>query len=126
MSRTDAVTRILFEAFPTAEVRLFYVFGYSAIGIFCYGVYVQIRKYRRGAALELEGGLWSRFADMVAIALRHSTIARRDAAAGAAHRLIFFGFVLLFLGTATITLEYDILEPLFGIRFWHGAFYLVF
>ena len=126
MSRTDAVTRILFEAFPTAEVRLFYVFGYSAIGIFCYGVYVQIRKYRRGAALELEGGLWSRCADMVAIVLRHNTIARRDAAAGAAHRLIFYGFVLLFLGTATITLEYDILEPLFGIRFWHGAFYLVF
>ncbi len=126
MSRTDAVTRILFEAFPTAEVRLFYAFGYAAIGIFCYGVYVQIRKYRRGAPLKLEGGLWSRFADMVAIVLRHSTIARRDPAAGAAHRLIFYGFVLLFMGTATITLEYDILEPLFGIRFWHGAFYLVF
>ena len=126
MSRTDAVTRILFEAFPAAEVRLFYALGYSAIGVFCYGVYVQIRKYRRGAALELEGSLWSRCADMVAIVLRHNTIARRDAAAGAAHRLIFYGFVLLFLGTATITLEYDILEPLFGIRFWHGTFYLVF
>ncbi|MGO9037186.1 MAG: heterodisulfide reductase-related iron-sulfur binding cluster [Steroidobacteraceae bacterium] len=126
MSRTDAVTRILFEAFPTAEVRLFYALGYAAIGVFCYGVYVQIRKYRRGAALALDGGLWSRFADMVAIILRHSTIARRDPAAGAAHRLIFYGFVLLFLGTATITLEYDILEPLFGIRFWHGIFYLVF
>jgi Fe-S oxidoreductase len=107
-------------------VRLFYALGYTAIGVFCYGVYVQIRKYRRGAALQPEGGLWSRFTDMVAIVLRHSTIARRDPAAGAAHRLIFYGFVLLFLGTATITLEYDILEPLFGIRFWQGAFYLVF
>ncbi len=48
------------------------------------------------------------------------------AAAGGAHRLIFYGFMLLFAGTATITLEYDILEPLFGIRFWHGEFYLVF
>jgi len=126
LSRTDAVTRILFEAFPTAEVRLFYALGYTAIGVFCFGVYVQIRKYRRGAALQPEGSLWSRFTDMVAIVLRHSTIARRDPAAGAAHRLIFYGFMLLFLGTATITLEYDILEPLFGIRFWQGAFYLVF
>jgi hypothetical protein len=58
LSRTDAVTRILFEAFPTAEVRLFYALGYAAIGVFCYGVYVQIRKYRRGAALELDGTLW--------------------------------------------------------------------
>ena len=58
--------------------------------------------------------------------LSHRTVDRRDPAAGGAHRLIFYGFVLLFLGTATITLEYDILEPLFGIRFWHGEFYLVF
>ena len=126
MSRTDAVTRILFEAFPTAEVRLFYVLGYTAIGIFFWGVYVQIRKYRRGAALALPGGLWSRAGDMVGKVLSHRTVERRDHAAGGAHRLIFFGFALLFLGTATITLQYDILEPLFGIRFWQGDFYLWF
>ena len=126
MSRTDAVTRILFEAFPTAEVRLFYALGYTAIGIFCWGVYVQIRKYRRGAALVLEGSLWSRAGDMVGKVLSHRTVDRRDHAAGGAHRLIFYGFGLLFLGTATITLQYDILEPLFGIRFWQGEFYLIF
>ena len=126
MSRTDAVTRILFEAFPTVEVRLFYVLGYTAIAVFLYGVYVQIRKYRRGAALKLEGSIYSRLLDMTVKVLDQRTVARRDAAAGGAHRLIFYGFVLLFLGTATITLQYDILEPLFGIRFWHGEFYLIF
>ena len=126
MSRTDAVTRILFEAFSAAEVRLFYLLGYTAIAVFCYGVYVQIRKYHRGAALILEGGLWGRFCAMLAAVLSHRTVARRDAAAGSAHRLIFYGFALLFAGTAIITLEYDILEPLFGIRFWYGGFYLVF
>jgi Fe-S oxidoreductase len=107
-------------------VRIFYLLGYAAIGVFCYGVYVQIRKYRRGAALQLEGSLWSRAAAMVSSVLSGRTVSRRDPAAGAAHRLIFYGFMLLFAGTATITLEYDILEPLFGIRFWHGGFYLVF
>ena len=126
MSRADAVTRILFEAFGAAEVRLFYLLGYAAIAVFGYGVYVQIRKYRRGAALELDGGLWSRFGAMAASVLNGRTVSRRDPAVGGAHRLIFYGFVLLFAGTATITLEYDILEPLFGIRFWHGTFYLVF
>ena len=126
MSRTDAVTRILFEAFSAAEVRLFYVLGYAAIAVFLYGFYVQIRKYRRGAALSLEGGLWRRMGDMTVKVLSHKTIGCRDAAAGAAHRLIFYGFMLLFAGTATITLEYDILEPLFGLRFWQGEFYLVF
>ena len=126
MSRTDAVTRILFEAFPTAEVRLFYALGYTAIGIFCWGVYVQIRKYRRGTPVALSGSLRSRFGDMVEKVLSHRTVDRRDPAAGGAHRLIFYGFVLLFLGTSTITLQYDILEPLFGIRFWQGTFYLIF
>jgi Fe-S oxidoreductase len=126
VSRTDAVTRILFEAFSAAEVRIFYALGYAAIAVFCYGAYVQVRKYRRGAALHLEGNPWTRLRDMVNTVLSHRTVDRRDPAAGGAHRLIFYGFVLLFLGTATITLEYDILEPLFGIRFWHGEFYLVF
>ena len=42
------------------------------------------------------------------------------------HGWIFFGFALLFIGTSIITLEYDILEPLTGLRFWHGSFYLIF
>ena len=121
-----AVTRILFETFSAAEVRLFYGLGFVASAIFCWGVFVQIRKYRRGAALALDGSLWARLLAMFTVVLSHRSIDRRDAAAGVAHRLIFYGFTLLFIGTATITLEYDILEPLFGIRFWHGEFYLVF
>ena len=122
----DAVTRILFEAFPTAEIRFFYAIGYAAIAAFGYGVYVQLRKYRRGAAFTLEGSLGQRLRSMTSEVLSHRTIDRRDHAAGGAHRLIFYGFALLFLGTSTITLQVDILEPLFGVRFWHGAFYLWF
>ncbi len=125
MIRGDA-TRILFEAFPSAEIGLFYVLGFAAIAAFAYGVHVQVRKYRRGAPLTLEGGLGPRLKTMVATVLAHRTLDRRDPAAGHAHRLIFYGFSLLFIGTATITLQYDILEPLFGIRFWQGGFYLVF
>src|SRR5271170_5614317 len=99
MSRADAVTRILFEAFGTAEVRLFYLLGYAAIAVFGYGVYVQIRKYRRGARLELEGSLWTRLGAMLSSVLSGRSVDRRDPAAGNAHRLIFYGFMLLFAGT---------------------------
>ncbi|MEE9210987.1 MAG: (Fe-S)-binding protein, partial [Kiloniellales bacterium] len=58
--------------------------------------------------------------------LSHRTLVRRDHFAGVAHAGIFFGFVLAALGTATITLEYDILDPLFGVTFWKGDFYLWF
>jgi len=63
---------------------------------------------------------------MLASVFSHRTIARRDPAAGAAHRLIFYGFALLFCGTSIITLEYDVLRPLSGVRFWYGDFYLWF
>ena len=126
MADPSTVTRILFEDFTPSAVHAFYVIGYTAIAAFFYGVYVQVRKYRRGAAASPGGNLWGRFGDMVETVLSHRTVTRRDRPAGAAHRLIFYGFVLLFLGTATITLDYDILGPLFGVHFWHGAFYLWF
>ncbi|MDT3672088.1 MAG: heterodisulfide reductase-related iron-sulfur binding cluster [Aromatoleum sp.] len=120
------VTRVLFEGFSSPAIVLFYLLGFGAIGVFGYGTWVQIRKYRRGRPLESALALGPRFLDMVRTVLSHRAIVRRDPAAGRAHRLIFFGFVLLFFGTATITLEYDVLEPLTGLRFWHGDFYLWF
>ena len=126
MIQTDSITRVLFEDFRPSAIRLFYVIGFAAIAVFCWGVYVQVRKYRRGVAAGAGGSLLTRFGDMVGTVLSHRTVARRDPKAGAAHRLIFYGFVLLFIGTATITLDYDILGPLFGVHFWHGEFYLWF
>ena len=120
------LTRILFEDFAPAAVRLFYVLACAAMAVFVFGVYTQVRKYRRGAPLSVSGELLTRFKAMLGTVLTHRTIARRDRKAGAAHRLIFYGFVLLFIGTATITLDYDILGPLFGAHFWHGQFYLGF
>jgi Fe-S oxidoreductase len=121
-----AATRVLFEDFTPAAVAVFYVIAYAAIAVFCFGVYVAVRKYRRGAAAEVGGALLGRLEAMIGTVLSHRTIARGDRPAGAAHRLIFYGFGVLFLGTSTITLDYDITGPLFGVHFWHGAFYLWF
>lgn len=126
MNEAQNITRILFEGFQTSSIYLFYALGFAAIGIFIYGCYVQVRKYRRGKPDAAWGELLSRFWDMVKTMLTHRTIKRRDSAAGKAHAGIFFGFILLFIGTSIITLEYDILEPLFGFKFWYGDFYLWF
>jgi Fe-S oxidoreductase len=126
MNEITEPTRILFEGFQLQTIYLFYAFGYAAIAVFIYGCYVQIRKYRRGQPDPSWGNFFKRFGGMVATMLTHRTIKRRDTAVGKAHALIFFGFILLFIGTATITLEYDIIEPLFGVTFWKGSFYLWF
>ena len=126
MTNPIEITRILFEDFQPQTIHLFYAFGYAAIAAFIYGTYTQIRKYRRGKADGSWGELLCRFWDMVKTMGTHRTLVRRDKKAGRAHALIFFGFILLFIGTSTITLEYDILAPLFGVKFWYGNFYLWF
>ena len=126
MNNPKEITRVLFESFQPQAIHLFYAIGYVAIAIFTYGVYVQIRKYRRGAPDGSWGQLLNRFIDMVKTMATHRTLVRRDKSAGRAHVLIFLGFVLLFIGTSFITLQYDILQPLFGIEFWYGNFYLLF
>jgi Fe-S oxidoreductase len=126
MDNPKEITRVLFENFQPQAIHLFYAIGYLAIAVFIYGVYVQIRKYRRGRPDGSWNELFHRFVEMVKTMATHRTLVRRDKSAGRAHGLIFFGFVLLFIGTATITLEYDILQPLFGVRFWYGNFYLLF
>ena len=50
----------------------------------------------------------------------------RDPYPGIMHGLIFFGFVVLFIGTALIAKETYITGPLLGWVFLRGTFYLVF
>ena len=121
----ETITRILFQDFPAWMMVTFYLAAATAVGVFCYGCYVQVRKYRRGKPLsptDVGAGVKRMIADM----LSHRTLKRRDQTAGKIHGLIFFGFAALFIGTATITLEYDILSNRCSAsRFWYGEFLLV-
>ncbi len=119
------VTRILFQDFPGWMIGTFYIVALLAVAVFFYGCYLQIRKYRRGSSYKLSHVGWGLKA-MIEALLTHRTVRRRDAPAGYSHALIFFGFVLLFIGTSIITLDYDITTPLTGTSFWTGTFYLWF
>ncbi len=119
-------TRTLFWGLESVGTAAFYLIGFAAIGAFFWGLAGAVRKYRRGAPSPTPIDWRAGAARMVSDLLSHRTLRRRDPYAGAAHAAIFFGFALLFIGTATITLEYDILNPLFGVTFWKGHFFLVF
>lgn len=119
-------TRALFWGLESAGILAFYIIGFAAIAAFVWGFARHIVKYRRGRPSPVKLDLWSGVRRMAADLVTHRTLRRRDPLAGAAHAAIFFGFALLFIGTAIITLEYDILKPLFGIVFWKGWFFLLF
>ena len=119
-------TRALFWDLSSVQILAFYVIAFTVIGGFIWGFWRTVAKYRRGQSSPVRRDLWIGVKRMASDLLSHRTLRRRDRIAGAAHMAIFYGFFALFIGTSIITLQHDILEPLFGIVFWHGSFFLLF
>jgi len=119
-------TRELFSGFTSNEILFFYIIGLSAVSICLVGFWFHVAKYLRGSRLRTSVDFMTSAKKMIVDLMSHRTLKRRDTYAGVAHAAIFFGFGIAFIGTSIVTLEYDILEPLFGITFWKGNFYLLF
>jgi Fe-S oxidoreductase len=117
-------TRETFAGLETWEIVLWYGLIAVSTAILVWGVARLVLKYRRGrGGLPLDRSL-ERLGRTTWIVLSHAWIARRDGVAGLAHAAIFYGFVVLFIGTAILAFQDDIAEPIFGWDFWHGWFYL--
>src|SRR3990172_4566028 len=125
-----SVTREVFEGLETAGEVVFYLLTLLVTVIFFVGLGLKVRKYLRGRAED-------RFrppADFVRNAIRGLvsaatgvTVAKRDRYTGVFHLAVMWGFVVLFIGTAILTIETDIVgifAPQY--RFFHGTFYIVY
>ena len=119
-------TRELFWDIGPLGYTLFYVVAWSAIALFLIGFARHFIKYFRARRSPVSLHLWRGFGRMLGDIFSHRTVARRDRASGNAHRPIFYGFLILFIATSIITVDYDITEPPFGGSFWKGGFYLAF
>ncbi len=112
------VTRVVFGNIPTLIVALFYILVATMLAISVGLFAMRARNWQRGS-WESRSGLWKRRvrAFMAGVSMR--TVAE-DPASGVMHSLIYWGFVILFLGT--VTLEIDHLLPA-NLKFLHGPFY---
>lgn len=117
-------TRELFWSLETTGILVFYGFAVVAVAAFLLGCRRLVDRYRRARGdVELPDLRQGVLRSLIAVVGQH-TVRRRDRLAGWAHTGVFLGFLVGAVGTAIITLEYDLLAPLFGIRFWRGTFYL--
>jgi len=114
-------TRQTFAGLSHWEIVFWYGLIVVSTGIFFWGVARLVLRYRRGrhAPFELRG-----LARAAGIVFTHRWIRRRDPVAGLGHALIFYGFLVLFAGTAILAFQDDVAKPLFGFDFWRGSFYL--
>lgn len=116
---TDAeIAREVFGNIPAIVVALFYVlvstFLAIALGMFA----MRARNWERGA-WEQRSGHWKRRLRRFVDGVSMRTVAE-DPVAGVMHSLIYWGFVVLFLGT--VTLEIDHLLPA-QFKFLEGEVY---
>ncbi|MBK6930963.1 MAG: (Fe-S)-binding protein [Saprospirales bacterium] len=116
-------TREIFRNFSLWMEVIFYLVAFASIGVFLYGFWRRYQKYRRGRPVERFNQLGRRFIKALGIMAKNSTVFKRDPYAGAAHWMIFWGFVVLFIGTCIVALDHDFLEPVFQYRLLKGTFY---
>ncbi|MBE0597627.1 MAG: 4Fe-4S dicluster domain-containing protein [Desulfuromonadales bacterium] len=102
-----------------------YLLTAVALAIFAWGFWQRIKVYRQGKALNRTDDLAGRLGGALKQALSQAKVLRVPGA-GTAHGLFFWGFFLLFIGTCLIVIQADFTDPLFGVRFLQGNFYLFF
>jgi Fe-S oxidoreductase len=119
-------TREVFWHFPTWLEVLWYVLATASVLVFAYGVARPVAKYRRGRRswLPSRAELPGRIATATKTLFSHASIKRRDPYVGWAHRAVFYGFIVLFIGTVILAINTDVTERIFGWRFFKGDFYL--
>ena len=117
-------TRQTFAGLSHWEIVAWHVLIVVSTAIFFWGVARLLLKYRRGRGPARLDQPLERVTRAVKIVLTHAWIKRRDGAAGFAHFLVFYGFVVLFVGTGILAFQDDFAKPVFGWDFWRGDFYL--
>jgi heterodisulfide reductase subunit C/nitrate reductase gamma subunit len=117
-------TRETFAGLETWQIALWYGLIGLSVAIFLFGVARLVRKYGRGRTKAPVGNPLGRAARTTRIVATHAWIRRREPLSGLAHLLVFYGFVVLFIGTAILAFQDDFAEPVLGFDFWQGWFYL--
>jgi len=116
--------REIFEHMTLLSVAAFYFVACVSLGTFAYGVWLRVRKYRTGRTAVFSTSVWQRIVYVVRTMVGHTTVKKRNRFVGIAHWLIFWGFAVLFLGSAVIVVDHDLLKPInSSLQFWKGTFY---
>lgn len=108
---------------PHGVVR-FILYGIALVitAFFIYSLVRKIKVWRLGQPEKRIDQIGKRIWGLVQYVFLQFKLLK-EKVPGIAHLLLFWGFVVLFIGTALIVIQEDFTLLLFDYRFWHGAFY---
>lgn len=102
-----------------------YLLGLIVIIIFIYGLVKHIRLWRIGKPENRVDKPFKRILSFLLFGLGHKRILK-EPYPGIMHLFLFWGFVVLFIGTVLIFFQEDFTKLLFNKIFLFGDFYLIF
>jgi len=117
MNRSDATRQILWNI---DHVWVMYALLVPTTAIAAYGVYRRVRQWRKGQS----ENRFDRPLARLGLVLKYALLQLRTwrhVYPGLFHAMIFWGFVILFIATIVVMIDYD-----FGIPIMRGEFYLIF
>ncbi|MGB8656205.1 MAG: heterodisulfide reductase-related iron-sulfur binding cluster [Candidatus Zixiibacteriota bacterium] len=119
------VTREIFWNVGTWVRWPVYGLGLIVVLLFVYGLAKRIRLWRIGKPENRLDNISKRIRSVLSFGFLHKRILK-EPYPGIMHLFIFWGFLILLLGTILIFVQEDVTRLLFGSTFIHGNFYLVF
>lgn len=97
------------------------------VAFLAYGAARRVRMWRMGRPENRFDQLWRRARGALTQSIFHGRIVRRrNLYGGIMHFGIFWGFILLLIGTIIVMIEDDITVPIFHYSFYRGNFYLLY
>ncbi|HHP7235963.1 MAG TPA: (Fe-S)-binding protein [Desulfobacterales bacterium] len=108
---------------------LLYVLAALAVGAFAYGIYRHVRRVLQGKPISFSrSDLAARVGRTLATIATNRTVFRRHRLAGSMHLLILWAFVVLFIATIIVAVEYDLFHKILGMdhAILQGPFFLGF
>lgn len=116
--------QILWNVGPLGPILLYALMVVPFVFL-AYGLAKRVRKWRQGQPEDRFGRMGARLWNAFLMSIMHGRIVRRrNRFGGLMHLFIFWGFVILFIGTIIVMFQSDITVPLLGFSFYRGDFYL--
>ena len=103
---SDSLTREIMGNIDSISRLLFYLVAAASISCFVYGLHRRRRLWRLGSQAEQQLSWKAIIGRFLSQVMTQRTLRHGRRAAGIAHRLFFYGFIVLLIGTILIAIEH--------------------
>ena len=120
----DSPCRVNLDLMPDGTAPAMYLLTAVALGIFAYGFWQMVHVWRLGRPWT--PGDWRRGLGRLVEGIASHRKFMQDKKPGTYHAWIFYGFLVLFIGTTVVAIDADFFELVLDSKLLHGNAYLLF